>query len=279
MANRSILTDEHIGKFERDGFLHIPREEHGLVAEPSNLSEWASEILSWPREKGKWMPYDEVNQRGEKQLMRTENIVAYFPPVSDLLLGEGVLSILKQLSGKDAFLFKDKINYKLPYANGFVAHIDAPAYYHMGEMPFMEVMVVVDAQTPANGCLEFVPGSHKATPSLVNGGRISDEWEKNHDFVKLDLKPGDVVVFGSRIAHRSGPNLTSKRRAAIFGTYHFEAHRPEMSAEYWAHRRVNFPPDHEREEGESYEAGFKLFGYSSPFTKPEVTNVPTPVTG
>ena len=55
---------------------------------------------------------------------------------------------------------------------------------------------------------------------------------------------GDMVVFGSRIAHRSGPNLTPSRRAAIFGTYHFESERPEMSTEYWAHRRVNFPPDH-----------------------------------
>lgn len=100
MAPRFILSDAHMAKFERDGFLHIPREEHGLVAEPGDLSQWVSEILSWPREKGKWMPYDEVNQRGEKQLMRTENVAAHFPPISELLLGEGVLSMLKQLSGK-----------------------------------------------------------------------------------------------------------------------------------------------------------------------------------
>ena len=64
----------------------------------------------------------------------------------------------------------------------------------MGEMPFMEVMIVVDAQTPANGCLEFVPGSHKMTPTLVDGGRISYEWEHGHDFVKLDLKAGTYMM-------------------------------------------------------------------------------------
>lgn len=48
-------------------------------------------------------------------------------------------------------LFKDKVNYKLPGANGFVAHIDAPAYEHMGDMKFMEVMVVTDSQRPENG--------------------------------------------------------------------------------------------------------------------------------
>lgn len=267
MASRPTI-DELCSSFERDGFLHLPREHHDLIADVNELPKWADEIISWPREKGKWMPYDEVNTKGERQLMRTENIVAHCPPIKDILCGEGLHSLMKQLTGKDVFLFKDKMNYKLPGANGFVAHIDAPAYYHMGEMPFLEVMVVVDPQTPENGCLEFVPGSHKQSPKLVNGGRIAEDWERDHEFTKLILNPGDIVIFGSRMAHRSGPNLTSRRRAALFGTYHFEADQPDMSDKYWAHRRINFPPDHERVEGENYEAGFKLFGYSSPFTKP-----------
>lgn len=100
MSSQSILTSKHIARYERDGFLHLSCDEHKLVSDPSALSQWASEIQSWPREKGKWMPYDEVNQEGTKQLMRTENIVAHFPPIANVLLGEGVLSILKQLSGK-----------------------------------------------------------------------------------------------------------------------------------------------------------------------------------
>lgn len=87
-------------------------------------------------------------------------------------------------------LFKDKVNYKLPGANGFVAHIDAPAYEHMGDLKFMEVMVVVDPQTPENGCLEFVPGSHKMEPKLANGGRLDPDWENSLEFSKLILNPG-----------------------------------------------------------------------------------------
>jgi hypothetical protein len=55
---------------------------------------------------------------------------------------------------------------------------------------------------------------------------------------------GDLVIFGSRTVHRSGPNPTGRRRAAIFGTYHFEAEQPDMRERYWAHRRIYFPPDH-----------------------------------
>lgn len=100
MAAHSIITDEQLKSFQDDGFLHIRRKDHGLIPDPAEPSRWADEIVSWPREKGKWMPYDELNAKGEKQLMRTENIVAYYPPVKDLLCGEGVFSMLKQLSGK-----------------------------------------------------------------------------------------------------------------------------------------------------------------------------------
>jgi hypothetical protein len=32
------------------------------------------------------------------------------------------------------FLFKEKINYKEPNGNGFQAHLDAPAYDHIGKI-------------------------------------------------------------------------------------------------------------------------------------------------
>lgn len=96
-------------------------------------------------------------------------------------------------------LFKDKINYKLPSANGFVAHIDAPAYAHMGDMEFVEVMVVVDPQNPGNGCLEFVPGSHKTQPLLVNRGRIDPTWEASHEFKQLTPELGTLIVPGLRV--------------------------------------------------------------------------------
>ena len=64
----------------------------------------------------------------------------------------------------------------------------------MGEMPFIEVMVVVDPQTPENGCLEFVRGSHKVTPKLVNGGRLAEDWEASHEFTKMNLNSGMSVL-------------------------------------------------------------------------------------
>jgi hypothetical protein len=71
----------------------------------------------------------------------------------------------------------------------------------MGEMPFIEVMVVVDPQTPQNGCLEFVRGSHKTTPKLVNGGRIAEDWEASHEFTKLNLNSGTSTLNLAKYCH------------------------------------------------------------------------------
>ena len=87
-------------------------------------------------------------------------------------------------------LFKDKINYKLPGANGFAAHIDAPAYAHMGHSNFVEVMVAIDPHNEENGCLEVVPGSHKITVPLANGGRLDQDWESKAPFTPLPLESG-----------------------------------------------------------------------------------------
>ncbi len=45
----------------------------------------------------------------------------------------------------------------------------------MGEIPFTEVIILGDPQKLQDGCFDFVRGSYKANPKLVNGGRISDD--------------------------------------------------------------------------------------------------------
>jgi 2-aminoethylphosphonate dioxygenase len=98
------LNAEQIGQYHTEGFLLVRAEEHTLV-EPTKLQAWTNEVRSWPRERGKWMPYDEVNAQGEKQLMRTECFVDYHAELKKLLCGEELLSILGQLAGNVRKLF------------------------------------------------------------------------------------------------------------------------------------------------------------------------------
>lgn len=140
-------------------------------------------------------------------------------------------------------MFKDKINYKQPNSNGFRAHIDARAYAHLGDMEHITANIAVDAATPANGCLEVVPGSHKMRID-VSEGFIPLEWQKSHEWVQVPLAPGDILIFGSHLAHLSAPNNTNVPRASVYATYSNKSEGTDLRKQYYDHRRIHFPPDH-----------------------------------
>ena len=239
----SQLSPAQIDQFDTQGFLVLHANEHNLV-QSSNLQKWTCEVKNLPREKGKWMPYDEITPTGERQLMRTENFADYHPGFSALLHGTALRNILAQLTRDEMLLFKDKINYKLPGGNGFQAHLDAPAYDHIGQIEHTTANLAVDPATIANGCVEVVPGSHRMDVELVDGGRISPAWEKAHEWMPVELESGDLLIFGSHLAHRSAPNKTSKPRASVYATYHMVCDGRDLRARYYVDRRENFPPDH-----------------------------------
>lgn len=135
------------------------------------------------------------------------------------------------------------MNYKQPNSNGFRAHIDARAYAHLGDMEHITANLAVDAATPENGCLEVVPGSHKMNVPCGEG-YITLEWQKAHQWVKVPLAPGDILIFGSHLAHRSAPNNTKQPRASVYATYHNKSEGTDLRKQYYDHRRIHFPPDH-----------------------------------
>lgn len=141
-------------------------------------------------------------------------------------------------------LFKDKINYKSPHGNGFQPHLDAPAYDHIGRIEHVTANVAIDAATVANGCLEVVPGSHRMDVELAEGGRIAESWVSSHEWVPVPLDPGDILIFGSHLAHRSASNETTERRASLYATFSMLQDGADLRETYYAHRRATFPPDH-----------------------------------
>ena len=92
------LTQEQVDQYNSQGFLVVRATEHGLVA-GKDLQLWAGQVHAWPKEKGKWMPYDEINVNGERQLMRTEKFVDYHPAFDGFLRGDALAEVLGRLAG------------------------------------------------------------------------------------------------------------------------------------------------------------------------------------
>jgi hypothetical protein len=86
------LAPEQIVSYHENGYLLLRADEHKLV-DPAELKRWTQEVQAWPRVKGKWMPYDEININGERQL------IDYHPGFKSVVCGEQLAEILKAVSG------------------------------------------------------------------------------------------------------------------------------------------------------------------------------------
>lgn len=235
------VSSDDIEFYDKNGYLRLPLQAHGLFQDLAELQRWVMDIQHWGLDTGKWRHYYETTD-GKHLLWGTEKIMEYYPPMQDLIAGDKPLSLLKALTGRDMVVFKDEIGWKMPGGRGAVPHLDLPAY-SLFAPKFIEIMIVVDAHTVQNGCLEFVPGSHKEAIPISADGRIEPAWLEGKEFVPMILDAGDILIFNESMAHRLAPNGTDQRRAAVFGTYHFDLSQPDLRDKFYAHKLIHSPPE------------------------------------
>lgn len=235
------FSSNDIEFYHKNGYLRLPLQAHGLFQDLAELQRWVTDIQHWGLDKGKWRHYYETTD-GKHLLWGTEKLMEYYPPMQDLIAGDKPLSLLKALTGRDMVVFKDEIGWKMPGGKGAVPHLDLPAYSQFAPK-FIEIMIAVDAHTVQNGCLEFVPGSHKKAVPISADGRIEPAWLEGKEFVPMLLDPGDILIFNESMAHRLAQNKTDQRRAAVFGTYHFDLSQPDLRDKFYAHRLIHCPPE------------------------------------
>ncbi|KAJ5192022.1 uncharacterized protein N7498_011007 [Penicillium cinerascens] len=256
------LTSEQLQSFQDRGYLLVC----GFFnpTETRVLQQWAQEVHDLPRTPGvPWMPYEEVNGEGKHVLCRTENFANSHAGFDSFLRGLRATSALNQLAGEEMLLFKEKINYKLAGSGGFDPHIDANAYTHVKNIKHLTILAAVDEMNETNGGLEVVDGSHRMEVPLGSDRCIEPSWVKSHTWTPCNLEPGDILVFGSYLAHRSGANTSSKDRRAIYATYNCAA-EGSLHDQYYADRQKLWPATHMRKQGMTYEEGRARYAFGSP---------------
>ncbi|KAF7157837.1 hypothetical protein CNMCM5623_002271 [Aspergillus felis] len=256
------LKEEQLQSYKEKGYLLI--ENFLNKAEVQLLQQWSQEVHDLPRTpEVPWMPYEEVNSYGQRVLCRTENFANSHAGFGSFLRGQRVLSVLEQLATEEMLLFKEKINYKLAGSGGFDPHIDANAYTHVKDIKHLTVLAAVDEMNAENGGLEVVDGSHLMGIPLGRDRCIEQFWVESHEWTSCNLKPGDILIFGSYLAHRSGANRSTKDRRAIYATFNRKA-EGDLHDQYYEDRKKLWPATHLRKEGESYEEGRARYAFGSP---------------
>ncbi|KAF5586155.1 epoxidase subunit A [Fusarium subglutinans] len=258
-----VVTDDQIYFFKKNGYLIV--RDLLQPEQVKDLQSWAEEVRNWkPTEDSEFMPYEEVNDKGQNVLCRTENFADCHNGFSNLLRSPKLLGLLNDLAEEPMLLFKEKINYKLSGSGGFAPHIDAVAYTHIKDVKHLTILLSVDPSNIRNGGLEVVDGSHEMNVPINKATNcIESTWVDSQTWTPVELEAGELLVFTSYLAHRSGANKSSSDRKAIYATYN-RACEGDLRQGYYEHRKQEWPATHMRKAGKSYEAGALTYGFGSP---------------
>lgn len=218
----SHLSQEQIDAYQENGFVVI----HDFLT-PEELNTWREAVDEAVRNRGQ----QRILQREEKE--REESYYDYVfvqrvnlwqdnERVRRLILDPAIGKMATELAGVDGMrIWHDQALIKQPWANPTGWHLDNP-YWSYYSRDAISIWVALDDATLQNGCLYFLPGSHK-TATFQNVGigenigdifRVYPQW-KEIMAAPAEMQAGSCSFHNGLIAHGAGPNMTPGWRRAM----------------------------------------------------------------
>jgi ectoine hydroxylase-related dioxygenase (phytanoyl-CoA dioxygenase family) len=152
--------------------------------------------------------HDETNQR-------VWNVLSRDPLFEDLAFHRVAVAYVKAVLGWPALLGNISANITGPGGGEMVLHADqifVPEPWS-SEPQGLNVAWCLDDFTEANGATRFAPGSHKLN-------RAPRPEDADAPTAPMEAAAGSIVVFESRVWHKTGYNRTAgERRAGVFAWY------------------------------------------------------------
>jgi len=154
---------------------------------------------------------------GQKDLnQRIWNLLSRDPIFEDMVEHSIALEYLRNVLGWPALLGNFSANITCPGSREMMLHPDQlflPEPWPTQGPQGMNVAWAIDDFTASNGGTRCVPGSHK-----LNRAPVGEEFQSQT--VTMEAPAGSIVVFESRLWHKTGANTTaSETRAAAFAWY------------------------------------------------------------
>lgn len=148
------------------------------------------------------------------------------PTVKSAMLSPALGEMLCHLAGIDGIrVWHDQALIKEPFGNPTSWHVDVP-YWSFFSRDAISIWIALEDATLENGCLYYIPGSHKFTggqnPAI--GENLNGLFKIYPELAKIDpvaapLKAGSCVFHNGLTAHGAGCNMTRTRRTALACAY------------------------------------------------------------
>jgi ectoine hydroxylase len=231
------LSREQVAQYERDGFLVMPG-----VFSAEEVQCFRNE-LDRLRQDESLRGMDEVvvepGSGDMRSIFRVHNISPVFKRLAS---DERLAGIARGILDDDVYIHQSRVNYKPGFrGKEFYWHSDFETWHVEDGMPLMRALsmsIALTENTPYNGSLMLIPGSHKEyvvcsghTPenhyraSLkkqeygVPQDDLLAQMSARGGIVGAVAKPGSVIVFDCNVMHGSNGNITPDPRSNVFFVY------------------------------------------------------------
>ncbi|HKV23422.1 MAG TPA: phytanoyl-CoA dioxygenase family protein [Candidatus Acidoferrum sp.] len=228
--DRYRLTDEQVEFFQENGYLAGVRI---LTDEQVDILRKELEELMNPAHEGHELFHEyHSNESTDPDRVVFHALGAWrvTPGFHDLLWNPAFLVPASQLLGGPVRFWHDQLFCKPAKQGGVVAwHQDYSYWTRTAPLAHLTCWIGLDDSNRENGCLNYVPGSHKwpdlPKPVLTGDmdaireglpGKLREQFKP----VAVELKKGESSFHHARTMHGSGANNTARpRRATVINVF------------------------------------------------------------
>ena len=167
-----------------------------------------------------------ARERGgeEKRFLRSKAHLVY-RFVDDLARTPAILDCVERILGRDILLWGSGCFVKAPRSGCYVSWHQDLNYWGLDGTGEVTAWLALSASDESNGCMRFVPGSHRRGPvahrdsfardNLLSRGQELGVAVGDDEAVPVCLAPGEISLHHGRMFHASGPNSSPGWRAGL----------------------------------------------------------------
>ncbi len=225
-AVSNLLSDEQLQFFEANGYVA------GVRILSDRQIEWLRDELAelvQPDHDGSelWHEYHS-NESTDPDTVLFHALGAWRtrPGFHDLLWHPRFVAAAGQILGGQVRFWHDQLFCKPARHGGVVAwHQDYSYWTRTLPMAHLTCWLGLDESTRDNGCLQYVPGSHRwdllpitglaGDMDAIRDALTDEQWEQFQQPVAIELQPGEATFHHPLMVHGSYENRTDGPRRAV----------------------------------------------------------------
>lgn len=237
------LSREQLCAYERDGFIELSG-----VFDSAELAALQAEQKSMLENPGAYRQETLILEPDSRELRSIFQVHAQSRLFGRLASDRRLVGIARQLLGDEVYIHQSRMNYKPGFhGRDFYWHSDFETWHVEDGMPRMRALsmsITLAPNTPYNGPLMLMPGSHRryvrcvgatpeehykhslrkqeyGVPDPASLARLHDEF----GIASVTGPAGSIVIFDCNTMHGSNSNISPLARTNVFLVYNSLSNR------------------------------------------------------